>query len=40
MSDEIDRSIEPQFGAENDSAKKLPGGVRVKPSKGKRDCIE
>ena len=40
MSDEIDRSIEPQFGAENDSAKKLASGVRIKSRKGKSVDIE
>ena len=40
MSDEIDRSIEPQFGAENDSAKKLAPGVRVKSRKVKSVDIE
>ena len=40
MSDEIDRSIEPQFGAEDDSAKKLAPGVRIKSRKGKSVDIE
>ena len=39
MSDEIDRSIEPQFSAEVDSAKKL-SGVRIKSRKGKSVDIE
>jgi KaiC/GvpD/RAD55 family RecA-like ATPase len=40
MSDEIDRSIEPQFGAEVDSAKKMSPGVRIKSRKGKSVDIE
>ena len=40
MSDEIDRSIDPQFGAEADLAKKLPPGVRVKSRKGKSVDID
>ena len=40
MSDEIDRSIEPQFGAEADLAKKLRPGVRIKSRKGKSVDVE
>ena len=40
MSDEIDRSIEPQFGAEVDPAKKMSPGVRIKSRKGKSVDIE
>ena len=40
MSDEIDRSVEPQFGAEADLTKKLRPGVRIKSRKGKSDGSE
>jgi len=40
MADEIDRSIEPQFGAEADLTKKLRPGVRIKARKSKSADIE
>ena len=40
MSKEIDRSVEPQFGAEADLDKKLGSGVRVKSRKGKNGNSE
>ena len=40
MSDEIDRSKEPVFGAEAKTAKKLGPGVRVVPRKVKSSDVE
>jgi KaiC/GvpD/RAD55 family RecA-like ATPase len=40
MSDEIDRSIDPQFGAEADMAKEFLSGVRIKSRTGKSVDIE